>query len=97
MTETFISDGRAAIRIGNRRRMLLAGLHFIEKGVYRPTPLEIAKRAKMHRRSFFEIFGNIEGYMRELLDEHEASVQAAITKDFNENGKSLARLVLLGH
>jgi len=92
-----IADGRQNKRVGNRRRMLLAGLKLIERGHYRFSAKDITDKVGMHRRSFFENFENIEGFVDELLSEHEGSVRAAVEKDVRENGKSLARIVLLGH
>jgi len=92
---TEIEDRRVAKRIGSRRRFLLAGLQLIEKGRYRFTPQELADKIDMHRRSFFEIFGTLEGYFKELIEEHGASIQAQIQKDV-KGGKSLSRLILVG-
>ena len=90
-------DGRAAKRAGSRRRMLLAGLKFVQKGKYRFTPIEIAEKVEMHRRSFFEIFGTLDGYLEELIAEHGASIQDAIKHDVSERERSIAQLILLGH
>jgi len=92
-----ISDGRLAKRVGNRRRMIQAGLYFAQKGQFRFSANDVAKRAGMCRRSFFEIFETMDGFVDELLSEHEATIQATITAQVREEGKSIARLVLLGH
>jgi AcrR family transcriptional regulator len=89
------TDLRAARRAGSRRTMLIAGLRLIEKGHYRPTPQEVADEARMHRRSFYAIFGDLDAYLEELLAEYEASIHAAITEAVRGD-KSLSRIVLLG-
>jgi AcrR family transcriptional regulator len=89
-------DLRAARRAGSRRTMLIAGLRLIEKGNYRPTPQEVADQARMHRRSFYAIFGDLDAFLEELLAEYELSIHEAVTEAVRQ-GKSLSRIVLLGH
>jgi hypothetical protein len=92
-----IKDGRERRRFHSRRIMLNAGLRLVEKGQFRFTPLEIASAAKMHRRSFFDIFGTHDAYLEALSIEHEASLRVAIQSYVKAaEDRSVVRLVLLG-
>lgn len=88
-------DGRTARRAGSRRKLLIAGLRLIEKGTFRLQPQDIADKASMHRRSLYDIFGDMDGYLEELLADHEASIRAVIEAEVKK-GKSLSKLVLMG-
>lgn len=83
-------------RIASRRRMLLAGLKMMEQGQFRLTPLQIASKSQMHMRSFHVIFGDMTSYYLQLIDEHGASIRAAINRSVKEDGKDLVQLMLLG-
>ncbi|MFA5900275.1 MAG: hypothetical protein WC829_14315 [Hyphomicrobium sp.] len=83
-------------RIASRRRMLLAGLRFMEGGQFRLTPLQIASKAQMHMRSFHVIFGDMPSYYLQLIDEHGPLIRAAINRAVKEDGKDLVQLMLLG-
>ena len=94
MTDEPAPDGRNARRAGSRRRLLLAGLQLAQKGHFRFSLQDVADRAQMHRRSVHDIFGDFDGYMHELVDEHEASLREVVTEAARKT--SLARLVFLG-
>lgn len=83
-------------RIGSRHRMLAAGLKLIQGGNYRLTPGQISDASQHHKRSFHAIFGDMPSYYQQLIEAHEASIRAAITKAVAEDGKSLVDIVLLG-
>jgi AcrR family transcriptional regulator len=94
MTTVPTPDGRNARRAGSRRRLLLAGLHLIQRGHFRFSLQDVADKAQMHRRSIHDIFGDFDGYLVELVDEHEASIRDAVTEA--NKRVSIARLVMLG-
>jgi len=83
-------------RVASRRLMLLAGLRIMQGGRFRLTPAIVAEEAGMHLRSFHAIFGDMPNYCKALLDAHESSIQACISKAVKEDGKSLARIVVVG-
>jgi hypothetical protein len=83
-------------RIASRRRMLLAGLKFMEQGQFRLTPAMIASKSQMHMRSFHVIFRDMPSYYLQLSDEHGPLIRAAINRAVREDGKDLVKLVVMG-
>jgi AcrR family transcriptional regulator len=89
-------DGRQAKRAGSRRRMLLAGLHFVQRGAFQFTANEIAERVGMHRRSVHEIFGTFADFKEELIREHGPEIHEAIHDYVANHNRSLVQVVILG-
>src|SRR5215468_2078266 len=87
-------DGRRrnAAGMATRRRLLLAGLRLIERGHYRFSPQDIVKPSGMHKRSFHEHFNNLDSYCEALMEEHGASIRAAIDRDVREYDVPVMRL-----
>ena len=73
-----MTDGRHRRTERSGEAMLLAGLRYAEDGNWRPSAKDIAIRANVSLRTFFQHFKTLENYSECLLVKHEASLRAAM-------------------
>ena len=81
-----MTDGRNLRLQRNRTNMLEAGVFFAQEGNWRPTVRQIANRANVSVRSFFQHFKNLEAYNAVLLENYQMSLRAAFACDSDPDG-----------
>ena len=68
-------DGRNLRGQRTKELLLLARVHLAQEGNWRPSPEQVAKRAGVSVRSFFQHFRNMDTCNNEAFDKHEASLR----------------------